>query len=232
MFCPKFKSPCFDMKVNYGPDGSAIFYRKNVFQIQNLSCDKIPSWSLDDDDSKDDQPPAFDSQMILIAELKHISSGRHVTIVSIHLKSKASNHAKRARQIKHVLKEVSMHVMASLKSTDIGKHAVIMCGDFNGEPFENFYKSIVDMPGFGFKDAYSNLASGEGKLPTSIKFRGNPAEMLTRAIDYVFYRPLALELTEYLELPVDDPIIKEQGLPNLTYSSDHLALACGFRFLA
>lgn len=79
------------------------------------------------------------------------------------------------------------------------------------------------------RDAYSHNLT-ESKQPTTIKLRQSYGGMLRRAIDYVFYRVDNLELTEILDLPLSDPLINEQGLPNLTYSSDHLALACGFKF--
>ena len=206
------------MKENYGPDGCAIFYRKNVFQIRNMSCEKIVAPG---------EQSTYDSQIFIIAEFKHLASGKHVTIVSIHLKSKAENYEKRANQIEYILKVVSKHVHESLRSSElIDKHSVIMCGDFNGEPFEKFYSTIVEMPLFGFRDAYSQ----ETKQPTTIKYRANHDGLLKRAIDYVFYRPACLEVTEFLDLPVENHIVNEQGLPNLLYSSDHLALACGFRF--
>lgn len=224
-------SPCFDVQENFGPDGCAIFYRKNVFQIRNMSCDKVVAPG---------NGASFDSQVFIILQLKHLPSGKHVTVVSLHLKSKEQNYAKRKTQIEYILRVVEKHVRESsrgYKSTGpLNAHPVIVCGDFNGEPFEEFYSVIYHNKFFGFRDAYSQLTtrSPDGnrqaiaKQPTTIKYRDS---FIKRAIDYVFYREKCLELTEYLELPVDDETVNEQGLPNLTYSSDHLALACGFKFV-
>ena len=106
-----------------------------------------------------------------------------------------------------------------------------MCGDFNGEPFENFYSPIVNDSSLNLKDAYT-LADGT-KDPTSAKYKydNGKDEFFNRAIDYIFYNPSVMLLKNYLELPKNDKTIMEIGLPNLNYSSDHLSLVCDFKFI-
>ena len=38
IFSPKYSSPCLDFSDNIGPDGPAVFYRKSMFQIINMTC--------------------------------------------------------------------------------------------------------------------------------------------------------------------------------------------------
>lgn len=197
-----------------------------------MSCEKI---FTDEAETK----RTINPQIFIVVQLKHIASGKHVSIVCIHLKSKEENEEKRWQQMEYVLGVLKEHVQASLRHAadgDMKKHPVIICGDFNGEPFERFYKCVVEMNEMKLRDAYSvrpssnNQVEAVPKQVTTVKLRHSYGGMLKRAIDYVFYAVDCLQLTEVLELPLDDQFLREQGLPNLKYSSDHLALACGFRF--
>jgi mRNA deadenylase 3'-5' endonuclease subunit Ccr4 len=218
VFCPKFKSPCLDQTPNFGPDGCTIFYRLSKFQIVNMSCEKIFT------DSE------INSQIFIILCLKHKQTGTLLTVVCLHLKAKESNHERRAKQISEILRTINTHLYAI--DNDLNKHAVLVCGDFNGEPFEQFYDLMIKVSELGLKDAYSIIPSQFNqtliKEPTSIKYR-NEDTQIRRAIDYVFFSEKKLQLTGYLELPINDPLINQQGLPNLAFSSDHLSLVCDFK---
>lgn len=197
---------------NVGPDGCAIFYRLSEFQIINMSCEKI---MINEE---------ICSQVFIIITLKHTKTKKNVTIVCLHLKSKAKNHERRERQIQFVLNSLKIHLSGSTYASE----PILLCGDFNGEPFENFCKLIVnDKDLTNLVDSYSLVSKGK-KEPTTIKIRDS--KMLRRGIDYVFYNKNALKLNGYLELPKNDELIEEQGLPNLKYSSDHLSLVCDFTF--
>lgn len=200
------------MENNIGPDGCAIFYKKDKFQIVNMSCEKVIV------DSE------INSQIFIILQLKHKKSGKHFTLVCIHLKSKEVNSKIRFNQIKSILDVVGKHVEGCVDDTSA--HPVIMCGDFNGEPFEQFYSEIVNYSLFKFRDAYT--VSSDLKERTTFKM--GPSS-IKRAIDYIFFTQNNLQVTEILELPVNDLLLNEQGLPNVTYSSDHLSLVCNFKFL-
>ena len=212
VFCPKFSSPCLGFSPNFGPDGCTIFYKLAKFQIVNMSCEKIFT------DSE------INSQTFMIMHLKHKPTGSQITVVCLHLKSKPSYQDKRTQQIGEILKAIVQHLYAIDK--DINKHSLVVCGDFNGEPFEKFYEMITKVNELGLKDAYSQL--NRIKEPTTIKYKGEGGSMLKRAIDYVFYTDKNMRLNGYLELPTNDLLINEQGLPNLAYSSDHLSLVCDF----
>lgn len=179
-----------------------------------MSCEKIV---LNSD---------INSQVFVIIQLRHKPSGNLVTLVCLHLKFKVENHERRDSQIGEILKALKAHLFSSFGS--VNKHPVIMCGDFNGEPFEKFYKKIVKNGDLDFRDAYT--FEPNPKQPTTIKKRGEEGKMLRRGIDYIFYTQDKLELTEYLELPENDLLINEQGLPNLSHASDHLSLVASFKF--
>jgi len=212
IFCPKFDSPCLQFDNNVGPDGCAIFYHLSMFQIQTMSCEKI----IANDE--------IHNQIFVILQLKHIKTGKLITVVCLHLKSKAINHERREIQIRTILESVSLHC----SRLNIHEHPIFMCGDFNGSPDENFYNLIVNDPKIkNLKDAYSIVV--DKKEPTTIKIRDSV--FLRREIDYIFFNTKAIELCSYLKLPVNNELIESEGLPNPTYSSDHLSLVCDFKFI-
>ncbi len=222
MFSPKFASPCLDFDDNIGPDGPAIFYRKSMFQIINMTCgEKIIVEN------------EINPQVFIITMLLHKPTNNCIYVVCLHLKSKVHHHSRREAQIKIVLESIKLHINGTSLISSLPEHqvshkaAVLVVGDFNGEPFENFYKEIVNDSVLNLKDAYT-LPDGT-KDPTTIKYRGEN-DFFIRAIDYIFYNPLAMHLKNYLELPKDDKTIMEIGLPNLSYPSDHLSLVCDFKF--
>ena len=212
MFCPKYSSPCLYIPGNKGPDGTAIFYKLSLFRINSMICEKI---ILNDE---------INSQVFIVLQLLHKPSNKLITIVAVHLKSKIQNFEKREQQIKEILKAVKIHC----SNLNINDHPLIMCGDFNGAPFEKFYSHIInDGTLTNLKDAYSIIA--DKKEPTTIKIRNS--EMLKREIDYIFFNQNSLKLSGYLDLPKNNELIKKVGLPNLQYSSDHLSLVCDFSFV-
>lgn len=214
IFMPKFKSPCLEMKPNVGPDGLCVFYKRSKFQLINMSCEKIVT------DSE------INGQVFIIMHLKHRLTQTPLTVVCVHLKAKVQNEEKRTQQIGEILKSLVQHLYGIDK--ELERHAVVMCGDFNGEPFEKFHELVLKVNELNLNDAYS-LLNGP-KQPTTIKFKGDGGSLLRRAIDYVFFTQRNLTLAGYLELPTNDLLINEQGLPNLAFSSDHLSLVCDFKF--
>lgn len=162
-------------------------------------------------------------QVFIILQLKDRLSSKILTIVCLHLKSKEKYFQKRKEQIEKILDALKIHLNGS--GLNLDQHPILIVGDFNGEPFEDFYKLIVnDNELKNLKDAYFQ---NEKKEPTTIKLRNNK-EMIKRGIDYMFYNQNSLKLIGHLELPKDEKIIEEQGLPNLLYSSDHLSLISDF----
>jgi nocturnin len=214
VFCPKFASPCLNMTPNWGPDGCVIFYKLAKFQIINMSCEKICT------------DGEVHAQTFMIMHLKHRPTGQPLTVVCLHLKSKVANQERRTQQTGEILKSIMQHLHGINK--DIASHSLVICGDFNGEPFERFHELLLaGVNELGLRDAYTH--PGRPKEPTTIKYRSGT--LLRRGIDYVFFAERNLKLTGYLELPpVNDLLINEHGLPNLAFSSDHLSLVCDFRF--
>lgn len=177
-----------------------------------MSCEKIIT--------EDGQ---VNNQSFSILELRHKPTGNLLTVVCIHLKSKKAHAEKRRAQIDFILKSVIVHCS---KHKDLKSHPLIFCGDFNGQPYEAFYKLITENDQLNLKDVYSQYV--DKKEPTTIKCR--ESVWIKREIDYIFFTENSLQVLSYLELPKDEKLIEEQGLPNEKYSSDHLSLVCDFCF--
>lgn len=168
--------------------------------------------------------------------------------MSLHLKASDDYWLKREKQIEYVLKFVKRHILGynSGGNNDqdnemLRQNSLIMCGDFNGGPEEKFYERVVTDSQLGkMLDSYTTTTTTrdddqEGKSvkqPTLFVVRqAEQLERVTKTLDYIFYSSATLQLTENLELPpVDDPLLYEQGLPNLRHSSDHFSLVSSFRF--
>lgn len=216
IFCPKFFSPCLEMVPNVGPDGCAIFYKLSLFEPVNMSCEKIAINS------------ELNSQIFIILQLRHKPTNKMITLVCLHLKSKESYHEKREAQIGEIMKSLKSHLSGSFED-GYQDQPVMLLGDFNGEPFEKFYDLIRNDQNLALTDAYT-LPDGS-KYPTTIKLRETSNKIIKRAIDYIFYTPSVLKLTEYLELPIDNDDLDKNGLPSLNFSSDHLSLVANFKFI-
>jgi endonuclease/exonuclease/phosphatase family metal-dependent hydrolase len=181
-----------------------------------MSCEKV---ILNDE---------INAQVFINLKLKHKPTEKYFHLVCLHLKAKEQFHEKRHEQIKHILKTFKIHIKGTTKS--LRTHPLLICGDFNGEPFENFYSELANDEEIKLEDAYT--FDGGLKESTTIKLNKENGSMIKRAIDYIFYNPKGLKLTGYFNLPKENQLIEEQGLPNLTHSSDHLSLIADFKFLS
>ena len=168
----------------------------------------------------------INSQVFIILELMHLQSRNLLTIVCLHLKADDMYSRKREKQMNFILNQLKMHLSGT--SINLKSHPILICGDFNGEPSENFYNLIVnDKSLANLVDAYTELKNGD-KDPTFIVLED--LKLVKKKIDYVFYNKKVLSLLSCLELPLNDEYLNEYGLPNLSYSSDHLSLVCDFKF--
>lgn len=184
---------------------------------------------------KDD---SMNSQVYILLQLEHRKLGKRLTVVCLHLKACEEYHDLRAQQIEYLLPKLKRHILDDSvnREADLRKHALIICGDFNGGPEEKFYETVVSDTGFGqLVDSYSTRGV---KQPTFYAVRqiGDGEKTSTvreeKKLDFMFFTKENLELTEILELPPsDEPLIADHGLPNLKCSSDHLSIVSSFKFL-
>ncbi|KAF2892734.1 hypothetical protein ILUMI_13440 [Ignelater luminosus] len=213
MFFPKPDSPCFYIEGNNGPDGCAIFYRKNKFELVKTENKILEIWRVQS------------NQVALLAVLRIRETGQEICITTTHLKARqgALLSTLRNEQGKDLLQFISNHC---------DNRPIILCGDFNAEPTEPVYSTILSNQLFAFSSAYagsqedvSNSADGE-PLYTTWKIREEGE--VCHTIDYVFYSKNAMDVEAVLDFPSSEDI-GEDRVPSFLYPSDHFSLVCDFR---
>lgn len=171
----------------------------------------------------------INSQVYIMLNLVHIPTGNPILIVCTHLKAQTHHYERRRLQMNEILKSLRLHLAGDNNSPLDSRYPVILTGDLNGEPDEEFHKSILNFPDLSLRDAYTIISNGKKESTLRVK-RENGMDKV--AIDYLFFNTKSMDLLGYLELPDNsEKYINEHGLPNLTYSSDHLSLVCDFKFL-
>ena len=157
----------------------------------------------------------FNEQVFIIMQLKFKSSKKRMTIVCLHLKAFKEFEQKRLEQTKFMMDILKEHlgVSGGDADCDLSNQAVLVCGDFNGAYFEQFYKVMITDPLLKLKDAHEKFFNKSG--------------MIRKSIDYVFYTNSTLKLARFLDLRIKE---KWNDLPSLVYPSDHLSLVADFQF--
>ncbi|XP_043223408.1 nocturnin-like isoform X2 [Amphibalanus amphitrite] len=119
-FFPKPSSPCLSIKSNNGPDGCALFYRTDRFELLQTVTKVIDVWKVQS------------NQVAVLCLLRERRSGRELCVTTTHLKARpgALNSAVRLEQ--------GRDLMAFVAPLAAGR-PVLLCGDFNAEPTEPVY---------------------------------------------------------------------------------------------
>lgn len=109
-----------------------------------------------------------------------------------------------------------------------GTNPVIVCGDFNAEPTEPVYSTMLNHKFLGLSSAYASInASGEEPLYTTWKVREEGE--ICHTIDYIFYTKNDFNIDAVLKFPTGEDI-GEGRVPSFKYPSDHFSLVCDFHF--
>lgn len=119
-----------------------------------------------------------------------------------------------------------------------GERPIILCGDFNAEPIEPIYSTILNHNCLQFGSAYADcnnddLVSGSVlssalREPAYTTWKIRDEGEICHTIDYIFYSKEQLEVDAVMELPTGEEI-GEDRVPSLAYPSDHFSLICDFR---
>ncbi|XP_060520021.1 nocturnin isoform X2 [Cylas formicarius] len=213
MFFPKPDSPCFYIHGNNGPDGCAIFYKKDKFDLTRAETRILEIWTIQS------------NQVAILVNLKIKESGQEICVATTHLKARHSAllATLRNEQGKDLVQFLQRHCE---------DRPLIVCGDFNAEPSEPVYttmlKSREDMASaYADCDINSRLTSREREpLYTTWKIREEGE--ICHTIDYIFYGKDKLEVESVLEIPSGEDI-GEDRVPSLSYPSDHFSLVCDFK---
>ncbi|KAG5845298.1 hypothetical protein ANANG_G00137320 [Anguilla anguilla] len=76
-FCPKPWSPCLDVERNNGPDGCALFFRRDRFLLQDSACLRLSAQALET------------NQVAIVQTLRCRATGRPLRAAVTHLKARS-----------------------------------------------------------------------------------------------------------------------------------------------
>ncbi|XP_075228661.1 NADP/NADPH phosphatase nocturnin isoform X1 [Lycorma delicatula] len=203
IFFPKPDSPCIYIKDNNGPDGCAIFFREDKFELV-LSANRILEvWRVQS------------NQVAVLAILREHSTGQEICVATTHLKARSGAllSTLRNEQGKDLLEFVTSHASG---------RPVLLCGDFNAEPSEPIYSTVLNNDLLGLASAYK-YQTGHEPPYTTWKIREDGE--VRHTIDYIFYSQDKFQIDGILQFPTGEEI-GEGRVPSLRYPSDHFSLVC------
>ncbi|XP_050442517.1 nocturnin-like [Adelges cooleyi] len=208
VFLPKIFSPCIFKKLNNGPDGCAIFYNHQKYQLLGKH-ELVYFHSAENSSSR---------HVALLVVLKNKSSLNKLCVATTHLKAEKSDKMAflRNQQGEELLNFVTQY------TSDC---PTVIIGDFNGEPTEAVYTTMISDPQLNLKSAY-NTFNKEPEF-TTLKIRNG--REIKRTIDYIFYTTKYLTVSGIVAMPRKKSIGKNR-IPSFTYPSDHFSLVADLFF--
>ncbi|XP_016950337.1 nocturnin isoform X3 [Drosophila biarmipes] len=229
IFFPKPDSPCLYIEQNNGPDGCAIFYKRDKLQLQGYDTRILEVWRVQS------------NQVAIAARLRMRASGREFCVATTHLK------ARHGALLAKLRNEQGRDLIRFVKQF-AGETPLLLCGDFNAEPVEPIYATILGCDLLRLGSAYADVKLDREKILqpsedvgefvsesmkreppyTTWKIREEGEECHT--IDYVFYTPDRLKIKNCLDFPEGEQIGKNRT-PSFQYPSDHFSLVCDFELL-
>ncbi|XP_030571717.1 nocturnin isoform X2 [Drosophila novamexicana] len=238
IFFPKPDSPCLYIEQNNGPDGCAIFYKRDKLQLLGYDTRILEVWRVQS------------NQVAIAARLQLKSSGNEFCVCTTHLK------ARHGALLAKLRNEQGRDLIRFVKQF-AGGSPLLLCGDFNAEPVEPIYATILGCDLFKLSSAYADMQlerEREREQDREQQFTSScedPNEFISQSIkreppyttwkiredgeechtiDYVFYTPQQLKIKNCLEFPAGEQIGKNRT-PSFQYPSDHFSLVCDFELL-
>ncbi|KAJ8297523.1 LOW QUALITY PROTEIN: hypothetical protein KUTeg_024054, partial [Tegillarca granosa] len=214
LFLPKPHSVCLRFENNNGPDGCALFYLKEKYEL--LQNEDI---FLKNDGISTNQVALLCKFHLKSCNSKKSNSGQDFFLAVTHLKAKEGK--KDLNKETYLLKELF---------DKCGTLPLIICGDFNAESDEKVYQAFSNSP-LGLCSAYTSLTDDKTEPPyTTWKVRqGRDGDIdKCRTIDYMWYRKDKAKVIRLLNFPTVEEIGYTR-LPSFSYPSDHLSLVCDIK---
>ncbi|XP_058062278.1 nocturnin-like isoform X3 [Anopheles bellator] len=232
VFFPKPDSPCLYINGNNGPDGCAVFYRKDRLEMVNHFTRVLEVWRVQS------------NQVAIAAVLRTRDTHQELCVTTTHLKarkgallSKLRN--EQGKDLLHFIDGVAQH------------RPVILCGDFNAEPIEPIYSTVLNHRPLGLASAYADLLASEsqdennqnaanagGRVqisaacePSYTTWKIREEGEVCHTIDYVFYSKDKLTVKNCLMFPSGEEIGIDRT-PSFQYPSDHFSLVCDIELKA
>jgi len=209
-FVPKPDSPCIYLESNNGPDGCAIFFRNDKFELLGEGSKVLEVWKVQS------------NQVILSLNLRLRNSGKEICIATTHLKARSGALLSTLRN------EQGKDILDYLESFR-EERPIIISGDFNAEPSEPVFKTLMQNDKTPLQSAYKMT---EGEKEDNLQFttwKIRETGEQKHILDYIFHSP-QLETISTLDMPTEEQI-GEDRLPSLEFASDHLSLVAELQLL-
>ncbi|KAM8939481.1 nocturnin [Pelodytes ibericus] len=208
-FLAKPWSPCLDVEHNNGPDGCALFFLQERFQLVSSAKIRLSARTLK-------------TNQVAIAEtLQCNETGKLLCFAVTHLKARTGWERFRLAQGSDLLRNLE-------SITQGAKIPLIICGDFNAEPTEEVYKRFASSS-LNLNSAYKVLSEDGESEPPYTTWKIRPTGESCNTLDYIWYSQHALKVNSALGLLTEEQIGPNR-LPSFNYPSDHLSLVCDFSF--
>lgn len=142
VFFPKPDSPCLYINGNNGPDGCAVFYRKDRLELINHFTRVLEVWRVQS------------NQVAIAALFRTRDTNQEICVTTTHLK------ARKGALLSKLRNEQGKDLLGFINGL-AKKRPVILCGDFNAEPIEPVYSTVLNYKALGLASAYSDLLAQE-----------------------------------------------------------------------
>lgn len=138
VFFPKPDSPCLYIEENNGPDGCCIFYRTSQFEMISCMTRVLEVWHVQS------------NQVAIAAILRIRETGYEFCVGTTHLK------ARHGALLSKLRNEQGKDLLRFIKDVGQGR-PILLSGDFNAEPSEPVYSTILNSKDLGLSSAYAEL---------------------------------------------------------------------------
>lgn len=141
-FLPKPDSPCLYIEGNNGPDGCALFFKRDKFKLQNYATRILQVWRVQS------------NQVAIAVNLMIKETKQEICVCTTHLK------ARHGALLSKLRDEQGRDLLRFIKGV-AGNRPILLSGDFNAEPTEPVYSTILrcDITDYGFGSAYADINS-------------------------------------------------------------------------
>ncbi|CAH8455322.1 unnamed protein product [Schistosoma turkestanicum] len=230
-FLPKLSSPCLMVKNNHGPDGLAVIYRNDNYEL--IKCEKI---SLNEDDSRHALFCHFTSKIV-----GHMNkSCCNIYLICLHLKAKEYCSEIRRKQGEKLVKYLNSFIK-DISSTSVPVNNTVLppifiCGDFNAEPTEpviNILRNSYLDSNALYKLTSAYYVAGGCKEPEFTTWKIRKSKRIVNltedchTIDYIWYCDQLCTLLGVWSIPSKTEI-GPNALPSAIFPSDHMNLIADF----
>lgn len=205
-FFPKPDSPCCYVRGNNGPDGCAIFYDRTKFDL--VRCEKRVLEVF----------TCQSNQVTLLCVFRRKLDDAELCLVTTHLK------ARQGGLLSSLRNEQGKDLLDFVRNNR-GQRPTIIAGDFNAEPSEPVYRTLLAQCDLPLESSYA-VQPGSGvrdQEPPYTTWKIRREGEVCHTIDYIFYTKNDFQLEGRLDLPTEDQIGPGR-VPSLAYASDHFSL--------